>query len=86
MSWDFQLSRSAGRSLRSLPPRDRRRINVALSQMKDDPLSGDIAALKGEYYGLFRRRIGSWCVIFELDAEHQIVLVHDILRRSTTTY
>ena len=54
--------------------------------MEDDPLSGDIAALKGEYHGQFRRRIGSWRVIFELDAEHRIVLVHDILRRSTTTY
>jgi mRNA-degrading endonuclease RelE of RelBE toxin-antitoxin system len=69
-----------------LPPRDRRHINVALNQMKDDPFQGDVAALKGEYHGLFRRRIGSWRVIFELDTEHRIMLVHDILRRSTTTY
>jgi mRNA-degrading endonuclease RelE of RelBE toxin-antitoxin system len=54
--------------------------------MRENPYSGDIAALRGEYRGLFRRRVGSWRIIFELDAERRRVLVHDILRRSSTTY
>jgi mRNA-degrading endonuclease RelE of RelBE toxin-antitoxin system len=65
---------------------DRQRINTALNRMKNDPFSGDVSALKGEYQGLFRRRVGSWRIIFELEPERHLVLVHDILRRSSTTY
>jgi mRNA-degrading endonuclease RelE of RelBE toxin-antitoxin system len=54
--------------------------------MKGDPFSGDITALKGEYRGLLRRRIGSWRLIFEIDGEQRLVTVHDILRRSSRTY
>ena len=86
MNWDFLLARRAERSLRSIPARDRTRINAALNGMREDPFAGDVTALKGEYQGLFRRRVGSWRVIFELDPERRVVLVHDILRRSTTTY
>jgi mRNA-degrading endonuclease RelE of RelBE toxin-antitoxin system len=86
MSWDFRLSRTAERALRSLPIQDRQRINAALNQMKGDPFSGDITALKGEYRGLLRRRIGPWRLVFEMNAEQRVVLVHDILRRTSTTY
>jgi mRNA-degrading endonuclease RelE of RelBE toxin-antitoxin system len=54
--------------------------------MRDDPFTGDVSSLRGEYQGLFRRRIGSWRVIFELDRERRRVLIHDILRRASTTY
>jgi hypothetical protein len=37
MTWDFLLGRAAERSFRSMPTRDRQRINTALSRMKDDP-------------------------------------------------
>ncbi|HTT80145.1 MAG TPA: hypothetical protein VMF86_10740 [Stellaceae bacterium] len=86
VNWDFLLARAAERSLRSMPVRDRRRVNAALNDMKADPFAGDVTALKGEYRGLFRRRVGSWRVIFELDAARRLVRVHDILRRSSTTY
>jgi len=86
VNWDCLLAKAAERSLRSIPARDRGRINAALNEMRDDPYSGDIVALRGEYRGLFRRRVGSWRIIFELDAERRRVLVHDILRRTSTTY
>jgi mRNA-degrading endonuclease RelE of RelBE toxin-antitoxin system len=65
--------------------RDRQRINTALNRMKDDPFSGDLSALRGAHQGLFRRRAGSWRIIFELDTDRRLVRVHDILRRSSTT-
>ena len=66
--------------------RDRTRVNAALEAMTDDPFTGDVTSLKGPYHGLFRRRVGSWRLIFELDPERRLVLVHDILRRSSHTY
>jgi len=66
--------------------RDRERINRALNDMKREPLSGDIAPLRGEYQGAFRRRVGPWRIIFSLDLERREIDVYDIRRRSSTTY
>lgn len=86
MNWDFQLANKAQRAFRSIPGKDRERLNKALNEMKSDPLSGDIVALKGEYQGQFRRRVGSWRVIFEFDVATHIIMIHDIARRTSTTY
>lgn len=86
MSWDLVLSRTAERSLRSVPAGDRDRIGATLAGMKQEPLEGDIVALKGAYRGSFRRRIGSWRIIFEIDRNRRLIIVHDILRRTSTTY
>ena len=86
MTWDFQLSSSARRAFRSMPSRDRERINRVLNEMKLNPVAGDIVPLKGEYDGQFRRRVGSWRIIFRLRSEDRVVLIGDILRRGSTTY
>jgi len=69
-----------------MPTRDRDRVNRALNEMKERLLGGDIVPLRGEHQGAFRRRVGSWRVIFTVKPEGQIVLIHDIARRTTTTY
>jgi hypothetical protein len=52
-----------------MPTRDRERIIRAVDEMKTDPLAGDITALRGEYRGLYRRRVGSWRIIFALKTD-----------------
>jgi mRNA-degrading endonuclease RelE of RelBE toxin-antitoxin system len=69
-----------------MPARDRERIIRALDEMKTDPLSGDITALRGAYRGLYRRRVGSWRIIFGLKPENRVVLIGDIIRRTSTNY
>lgn len=86
MNWAFQLANKAQRAFRTIPASDRERINKALNEMKIDPLAGDIVALRGEYRGQFRRRVGSWRIIFEVDATAKVILIHDIARRTSTTY
>ena len=86
MNWDYLLSSSAQRALRSVPAQDRDRINEALNDMKADPFIGDIARMKGKYQGSFRRRVGSWRIIFEIDSKKRLILIHNILRRTSTTY
>lgn len=86
MSWDFQLANAAQRALRRLQASDKTRINTALNEMKDDPLSGDTIALKGEHQGLFRRRVGSWRIIFRIKSDERVILIADIVRRTSTTY
>ena len=52
--------------------------------MEVDPLAGDIVKLKGT--DAFRRRVGNYRIIFTINADHGVVLVMDILRRTSTTY
>jgi mRNA-degrading endonuclease RelE of RelBE toxin-antitoxin system len=69
-----------------MPSRDRDRLNSVLNEMMDQPLTGDIVPLRGEYQGAFRRRVGAWRIIFTVRPEARVLVVHDILRRSSTTY
>jgi mRNA-degrading endonuclease RelE of RelBE toxin-antitoxin system len=86
MNWDFQLAKAAQRAFRSMPARDRSRINGVLNEMKTEPLTGDIVALSGEYQGQHRRRVGSWRILFEVNFSTRVILVHDIRRSGSTTY
>jgi mRNA-degrading endonuclease RelE of RelBE toxin-antitoxin system len=53
--------------------------------MEQQPLSGDVTPLRGPYQGSYRRRVGSWRIIFTLKS-NDVVAVADILRRTSTTY
>jgi mRNA-degrading endonuclease RelE of RelBE toxin-antitoxin system len=69
-----------------MPSRDRARINRALNEMKGDPFLGDTAPLRGEYQGAYRRRVGVWRILFTVKPEAEVVIIHDIRRRTSTTY
>jgi len=55
-------------------------------EMEQEPLAGDVIPLKGPYAGSYRRRVGSWRLLFALKWERQEVVVADIRRRTTSTY
>jgi mRNA-degrading endonuclease RelE of RelBE toxin-antitoxin system len=84
--WDVQLSNRAERALERLPARDQARVEAALLDMKREPRAGDTRPLQGRHQGAFRRRVGSWRIIFALKSDLRVVLVADIRRRTTSTY
>ena len=53
--------------------------------MRRDPLSGDVTRLTNHPVS-FRRRVGNYRILFDLDPASRTVLVHDVVRRSSTTY
>lgn len=65
---------------------DQQRINAVLIAMRADPLAGDVIPLRGQYAGSFRRRVGSWRIIFALNPSIQLIEIQAILRRTSTTY
>jgi len=69
-----------------MPARDRQRIAQVLLNMEQEPLSGDVTPLKGPYQGSYRRRVGSWRIIFTLKSDDAVLAVADIARRTSTTY
>jgi mRNA-degrading endonuclease RelE of RelBE toxin-antitoxin system len=52
--------------------------------MRVDPLRGDVLKLKDR--AAFRRRVGSYRIIFSIEFKTLTVRVADILRRTSTTY
>jgi mRNA-degrading endonuclease RelE of RelBE toxin-antitoxin system len=48
-------------------------------------LQGDLNRLKGKPPG-WRRSVGNYRIIYDLDFETREIAIHAILRRTTTTY
>jgi mRNA-degrading endonuclease RelE of RelBE toxin-antitoxin system len=53
--------------------------------MAQDPLSGDVVVLR-DYPTGYRRRVGPYRVLFDVDHATRNVQVQEIERRSSTTY
>jgi len=63
-------SRSAARTYRALPPKMRTRIDEAVSQICNDPVSAPgVKALTGPLKGKSRKRVGDYRIIFSHDSE-----------------
>jgi len=68
-----------------MPRPDIEHIDAAFEQMRSDPYDGDIQFLKGTNRTL-RRRVGAWRILFEVHAEGHLVVVLQVIRRSSNTY
>jgi mRNA interferase RelE/StbE len=83
--WKLIYSRRAAKSLRRFPRDDQVRLLAQLGAMQDDPLAGNVKALRSHPIS-FRRRAGNYRILFDLDHVASAVLIHDITRRSESTY
>lgn len=87
MNWSVELSASAIKELKKLPRDRRERIGRALDEMESDPMAGDVIPLKGnEWKDRYRKRVGSYRIIFALDRQARTVSISAILIRSEKTY
>ncbi|TMA38308.1 MAG: type II toxin-antitoxin system RelE/ParE family toxin [Deltaproteobacteria bacterium] len=84
-SWTVSISSSAQKSIRRAPRHERDRLLAELDRLAVDPLGGNTVRLHG-LPNTARRRVGDWRIIFELDFDRRVVVVADIVRRTTTTY
>jgi mRNA-degrading endonuclease RelE of RelBE toxin-antitoxin system len=84
MEWTVVLAGPARKSLKRIPATDKTRILAALGEIQQDPFQGDIRKLQG--LPGFRRRVGSWRILFEVVLERRQVVVAAIERRTSTTY
>jgi mRNA interferase RelE/StbE len=85
MAWNLQLSGPAQKDFQKLPSNDQARVKAALIAMQNNPFRGDIKRLKGQPTA-WRRRVGSYRIIYDLHVKEQIIMVAGILRRTSTTY
>jgi mRNA interferase RelE/StbE len=85
MNWQVLVHPKVGRCLKRFPQKDAKRIEIALNQFEIDPFTGDIEKMKGEE-NVWRRRVGSYRISYELYPRRQVVYVYRVERRTTTTY
>ena len=85
MTWSLQLAGPAQKDFRKLPPKDQMRVRSALLNMQENPFQGDIKRLQGQPTG-WRRRVGSYRILYDLYFDQRLIVVAGILRRSSTTY
>ncbi len=73
MRCSLRIKRSAAKSLASLPKPDRVRVVAAIDLLCDTPAAG--SALKGEFEGLRRIRVGPYRVVYEWQRSELVILV-----------
>jgi mRNA interferase RelE/StbE len=73
VSYSIRIKASAAKALARVDPRDRKRLVEAIDRLADEPAAG--AALKGEFGGLRRLRVGQYRIIYETIHDQLTVLV-----------
>jgi mRNA-degrading endonuclease RelE of RelBE toxin-antitoxin system len=85
MNWNLLVTGPARKQLQKLPAGDRGRVRQVLLAMQDDAFGGDLKRLTAQPTG-WRRRVGNYRVLFDIDYARRFVVVHGVVRRTTSTY
>ena len=85
MNWQIFIIDRAKKQLAKVPRSDFERINKVIGEMAQDPFAGDLKKLGGTE-AEWRRRVGSYRIIFELSTVEHVIFVTDIRRRTSHTY
>jgi mRNA-degrading endonuclease RelE of RelBE toxin-antitoxin system len=85
MNWNLLVAGPAQKQLRRIPRKDRGRVEAALLAIEDEPFSGDLVRLHAQP-AAWRRRVGSYRILFDVDYERRYVVVSAIVRRTSATY
>ena len=83
--WNLVVTKPAVKSLDRLPAKERAKIHSALRDMRDNPFSGDIVRVKAQP-AAWRRRVGSYRILYDVYPERLEIVVVGIVRRTSTTY
>ena len=84
-SWVLEIDSDIHKYLPKIPSSDAQKILEAIELFVSNPFSGDIEKIKKEKY-LWRRRIGSYRIFYEIYSVGKLVKVLWVERRTSKTY
>lgn len=84
-NWVLQIDLNVLKILKKFPRKDNERILEAIEHLPENPYLGDIQKMRGEQ-NVWRRRIGSYRIFFEIFPKENVIHVFHVERRTTTTY
>lgn len=85
MNWGLRVAKSAKKNILSFPRKDKERIIQIFRELTVNPYSGDIEKVGGKE-NVWRRRVGNYRIVYEIDVKSKSIFVGDIRRRTSTTY
>jgi len=80
MSWEIKIAKRVSKQVKRIPKKDAKRLSFILDELTKNPYQGDIEKIKGEE-NIWRRRIGSYRVLYEVFPNRKLISVFDIRRR-----
>ena len=83
--WRVKVDQSVWKVLSRIPHKDASRIQSIIRTFTGDPYSGDTDKMKGGEE-IWRRRIGSYRILYEILVNERIVIIHELKRRGSKTY
>lgn len=79
MAYSISIKQSAVKALEKIDAPQRKRLIEAIDKLKTNPAAG--SALKGEFAGLRRIRIGDCRIVYEVQNEQLVILVVRVAHR-----
>jgi len=67
---ELRFTRRALRDIQKITPELRRRLEIALDQLMDDPNAGD--PLHGDWKGYWKLRMGDYRIIYRIVNDHVV--------------
>lgn len=84
-NWVLQIDPTVLKSLKKFPQKDSKRVINVIESLPTSPYGGDIQKMKGEE-NIWRRRISSYRIFYEILSDEKIIHVFHVERRTTQTY
>ncbi len=85
MNWTVIIDGYAEKYLKRIPKKDANRVRKVLRELTHNPYAGDIEKIEGNK-DVWRRRIGSYRILYEINENRKLIYVFDIKRRASSTY
>ena len=83
--WRLRVHASVPKKLARFPRDIRIRLECIIDALPENPYAGDIEKIKGEAL-MWRRRVGSYRIFFELIPAEKVVFVFWVERRTSSMY
>ena len=74
MTWEVRISHKSVRYISKIEKKKKKLILKKLSEFQENPFIGDIKLIKGRK-GTYRRRVGSYRIIYSIDYENYVVKI-----------
>ena len=84
-NWELKIDLDIFKYLSKLPANQSEKVRNAIKNLPFNPYSGDIRKIKGEK-NLWRKRIGSYRIFYEIYPEKNFIYVSWVERRTSKTY
>lgn len=84
-SWNLRVDPSVLKALKKIPRPTSEVILNVIRLLPFNPYFGDIQKMKDEHNN-WRRRIGSYRILYKIDVSETMILVFHVERRTSKTY